>query len=1375
MNLRQIFAEAIQIENPRDREKYLQQACGGDQLLLEQVQQLLDDHVNLGSFLEPDSANTPTESLSENSRIQQPLQSSIGPYRLLEEIGSGGMGVVYLAHQTKPVDRRVALKIIKPGMDTRQVLARFEAERQALALMDHPNIARVLDAGQTESGLPYFVMELVNGVPITEFCDEHHLSTRERLELFVPVCMAVQHAHQKGVIHRDLKPSNILVTLYDDKPVPKIIDFGISKAIHQRLTEQTLFTAHGHIVGTFEYMSPEQATRNQLDVDTRSDVYSLGVVLYELLTGETPLDRKRLRSAAWDEVLRIIREEEPPLASSKVSSSERLPSVAANRKTEPAKLSAFIRGELDWIAAKALEKDRVRRYESASSFASDIRRFLMNEQVYACPPTFVYRIQKFVSRNWKLMSFGSVLLAAIVFGLFGTIWQAVRATKQGALADARANSEKVAREDEKRQREVAEANRIEADSARRDSESRLARLYLERGLNHLDSDPHRGLPWLVEAMRIEPASSPAASAHRLRIQSMIHELPKLLAYLPAKQPVFNKQSTQLAAMPDEKSVVLYSLPAFKQYALLKHEQPVKHYYFSQQGDFLITVAGVERGVRQARLWSAADGTPLSDNIDLTESEYGMKEVPFIHIAPDGKRFTVVWAGMYNRWHSKVVAKVFDRATLSVVSPTFAHHSDLDMINGYQDISQDGMRILLPRGLLATDKRATWENPSFPDDANVVQQYDLMTGKAVHSPLPDIQDFYDFPVYDKLSTKIATQTGGTIHVWNALDGSLLHSVEVPPPAQHMRLTFSQDGNELLAVDRGRALLWELGKDAPIESWGHDDAFAIDKDFSQVIYKSTHGNSYHVMVDRNDETAASTRQLDSYGRAWFSEDGSKYVLEGEFPNKGAENEVVPSQMFESSTGTPLSPPWQMSSTVFHDTLLSSDGRYVVSIGTGLLAWDLSDRQSSPNVYPTESSAKVVAADCNSSRTALAILDSQSQLTVFDTNSEHLLYPTLELNNEPSRDDIVLSPDATQLIQVQDSKRLTLWDLKTGKSIWRNKTLRDSDYWISEIRFIDGGKSICLIDTEVVQSADGKNSYRENLFVEPTTAPTFSQPKRTFADTVSESLGRYAGKDVVIEIQDEAPQSPSTVSSETSAVPQEVGLHKQIHLYDPITLSEVTSPIRLTKASVVHGNLAFTPDGKQLVLADGQILSIPSATKPQSTLTQQTANQVMMRENGEEFLLVFEGGSSLWSPSGRISRFSIDGKSLGPQMISPSSGTLMACYHPTQQVLGSSTSGLRLWDLHTSTPLTRNFELEGQRRSKSRIFFSPNGSRLYSVGDKLAILNFEQLVKSVVSDESLEAWSRILSGKRVDAIGGLVSLTEREFEQSWRIILQSRTNLP
>ena len=339
----------------------------------------------------PAAAISPTVELPA---VSEKPGNTIGRYKLLQQIGEGGMGVVYMAEQNKPVQRKVALKIIKPGMDSRQVIARFEAERQALAMMDHNNIARVLDAGATDSGRPFFVMELVRGVPITRYCDENKLETRQRLELFSEVCQAVQHAHQKGIIHRDLKPSNVLVTLYDGNPVPKVIDFGVAKATSRKLTERTMFTQFGQMVGTLEYMSPEQAEMSGLDVDTRSDIYSLGVLLYELLTGSTPLDRKRLKEAAFEEIQRMIREEEPPRPSTRLSTTENLASVSAQRGVEPRKLSMLLRGDLDWIVMKSLEKDRTRRYESASSFAADVQRYLTDEPVEACPPSAGYKLPK---------------------------------------------------------------------------------------------------------------------------------------------------------------------------------------------------------------------------------------------------------------------------------------------------------------------------------------------------------------------------------------------------------------------------------------------------------------------------------------------------------------------------------------------------------------------------------------------------------------------------------------------------------------------------------------------------------------------------------------------------------------------------------------------------------------------------------------------------------------------------------------------------------------------------------------------------------------------------------------------------------------------
>ena len=356
--------------------------------------------------------------------------SQIGPYRLLQQIGEGGMGAVFMAEQDRPVRRRVALKVIKPGMDSAQVLARFEAERQALALMEHPNIARVLDAGATDSGRPFFVMELIKGIPITQYCDEARLSPRERLELFVPVCQAIQHAHQKGIIHRDIKPSNVLVTEIDGKPVPRVIDFGIAKATDQRLTERTLFTQFGSIVGTLEYMSPEQASLSGTDVDTRADIYSLGVLLYELLTGTTPLERYRLREAGYAEILRRIKEEEPPKPSTRLSGSgDGLASIAARRGMEPARLTRQVRGELDWIVMRALEKDRDRRYETATHFARDVERFLTDEPVEACPPSAGYRLRKFARRHRAALSTAAAIAAVLIATTGVSVWQAIRATR----------------------------------------------------------------------------------------------------------------------------------------------------------------------------------------------------------------------------------------------------------------------------------------------------------------------------------------------------------------------------------------------------------------------------------------------------------------------------------------------------------------------------------------------------------------------------------------------------------------------------------------------------------------------------------------------------------------------------------------------------------------------------------------------------------------------------------------------------------------------------------------------------------------------------------------------------------------------------------
>jgi serine/threonine protein kinase len=426
---REIFLAALERPSPGERSAFLDTACGDDAALRARLESLLRHHAE-GDFLEDPAAELKRMPPADPS-VGDGVGTVIGRYKLREKIGEGGCGVVYVAEQEEPVRRKVALKVIKLGMDTKNVIARFEAERQALAMMDHPNIAKVLDGGATETGRPYFVMELVRGIKITDYCDQNQLSTPERLELFIKVCQAVQHAHQKGIIHRDLKPSNILVTVNDGAAVPKVIDFGIAKATEGKLTDLTVYTDLRQFIGTPAYMSPEQATMTSLDMDTRSDIYSLGVLLYELLTGHTPFDQKDLLQAGLDEMRQIIREKEPARPSTRLSTmlEGELTTTAKHRASEPPRLLHQVRGDLDWIVMKCVEKDRVRRYDTANGLATDLQRHLDNEPVAARPPSTAYRLHKAWRRNKVVFTAVVVVVVALVVGTGVSTWQAVVATR----------------------------------------------------------------------------------------------------------------------------------------------------------------------------------------------------------------------------------------------------------------------------------------------------------------------------------------------------------------------------------------------------------------------------------------------------------------------------------------------------------------------------------------------------------------------------------------------------------------------------------------------------------------------------------------------------------------------------------------------------------------------------------------------------------------------------------------------------------------------------------------------------------------------------------------------------------------------------------
>jgi serine/threonine protein kinase len=472
LSVQAVFDHALEIDSDAERKAFLDEVAAAAPEVCLEVAALLRAYEEAGRFLErPACPAVTTDGPSGRidtgwdlgleggaagaPRPDEGPGSHIGPYKLLEQIGEGSMGTVWMAQQEEPLRRLVALKLIKAGMDSAQVVARFEAERQALALMDHAHITRVFDAGTTAGGRPYFVMELVKGTPITRYCDDQGMTIRERLLLFADACSAVQHAHRKGIIHRDLKPSNVLVAPGDGRRLVKVIDFGVAKAMGQRLTEQTLFTGFGAVVGTLEYMSPEQAELNNQDIDTRSDIYGLGVLLYELLTGTTPLEHERLKRLSFPDALRAVREEEPPRPSTRLGASrEALAGIAARRQTEPARLMRLVRGELDWIVMRCLEKDRNRRYESTSALAQDIERHLHDEAVEACPPSVGYRLRKFLNKHWAGVFLTAGVMGVLLAGMAVSTWQAVRATiaekeaiaardaKETALAEAVASEKK---------------------------------------------------------------------------------------------------------------------------------------------------------------------------------------------------------------------------------------------------------------------------------------------------------------------------------------------------------------------------------------------------------------------------------------------------------------------------------------------------------------------------------------------------------------------------------------------------------------------------------------------------------------------------------------------------------------------------------------------------------------------------------------------------------------------------------------------------------------------------------------------------------------------------------------------------------------------
>ena len=783
MKERDIFIEALEKRSLEERKQYIEKACGDDLPARRRLERLLQAHEESDSLLEHPVLDSPEVA---QWTIERP-PSRIGPYKLREQIGAGGFGVVYVAEQTEPVRREVALKIIKPGMDTHQVILRFEAERQALALMDHPNIAKVFDAGKTEVGRPYFVMELVHGIPMTEYCDNCGLTTRERLQLFVAVCNAIQHAHQKGIIHRDIKPSNVMIAVQDGRPIPKIIDFGVAKAINQRLTKQTLRTAFAEMVGTPLYMSPEQAEMSPLDVDTRTDIYSLGVLLYELLTGSTPLENSRLADVGYDELRRIIREEEPPRPSSRLSSTlaERGSTVARDRRTEPRKLIQLVHGDLDWIVMKAMEKDRSRRYESANALARDVERYLENEPVEARPPSATYQFGKFARRH-KTAFIATIFVAvSVVIAALVSSAMAIRATRAERRAQAEA---------EKANHLLYVSNMHQASLAWWDGNTGRVLELLERHRPDKGDPDLRGFEWY----HLWRECQHGLTTPTIQFDGGVYSL------------AISADGRTLAVGGVDHQIRLLAIDSLKEIATIQgHTAQVLAIAFSPDSQILAT-GSFDHTVK---LWDTETGTELAP---LNRERAGLWAVAF---SPDGKTLaTANYDGTSTLWdvatrkRSSIVGDHSDQVREVAFGPdgTTLITSSLDGSFQLWDVLRaDKMRVLM------SNVRDPWTSALSSNgqtlaisDADLIRLLDVGLGRET-SILRGHGGLVLGLAFSANGEHLAScGTDNTVRIWNPHTGHELQRLRGHTNSVHS-LAFSPDGKHLFSGGHDNCLkIWDL---------------------------------------------------------------------------------------------------------------------------------------------------------------------------------------------------------------------------------------------------------------------------------------------------------------------------------------------------------------------------------------------------------------------------------------------------------------------------------------------------------------------------------------------------------------------------------------